>query len=222
MNHHPAHSPLPVAPMARAAVVRLRDGTTLGARVVPRIWGTARWIRCQLLTEPSVILYVAADFVVWTMWVTDAVARRVAALHSDAFLRLALGDSTPAAPADPSTAPPPAAEVLDADLLEPLDVGDAPRLWLAVRRPPPGDRFAVAPAEWASAQGAILPEVRSTCVAFQVVAAGEGRVRAAAERAGLALVACCAVCGWTHDLSGARAVTEGVCSACRAGEGEPE
>ena len=27
--------------------------------------------------------------------------------------------------------------------------------------------------------------------------------------------------GWTDDLGGERAVSEGVCSACRAGEGEP-
>lgn len=220
MNHHTAHSPLPAAPAPKAAIVRLRDGTTLGARVVPRIWGSARWASCHLLTEPPVVMYVAADFIAWSMWVTEAAARRAAARYCERFADLARGEPPPAQPADASTAPPPPTEVLDSDILEPVEDGAAPRVWLAVLRPPPGDR-AVAPAEWASSQGAFLPEVRAGCVAFQVVAAAEGRVRAAAGAAGLALVDCCGPCGWTEDLGGGRAIAEGVCSACRSGEGEP-
>ncbi len=223
MTHQTAHSPLPAAPVPKAAIVRLRDGATLGARVAPCIYGSARWLRCRLLTEPSVSMYVAVETVAWVMWVTEARAREVAARHGDRFLDLASGPA-PALPAaarrEPSTAPPPATEVLDADLLEPLDADASPRVWLAVRRPAPGER-AVAPAEWASANGAILPEVRAGCVAFQVVAAGEGRVRAAADAAGLALADCCGLCGWTEELGGGRSLDEGVCSACRAGEGEP-
>ena len=54
-----------------------------------------------------------------------------------------------------------------------------------------------------------------------LVATAEGRVRAAADAAGLAFVDCCGLCGWTVDVGGDRTVDEGVCSACRAGEGEP-
>jgi len=226
VNHHQtAHSPLPAAPVPKAAIVRLRDGATLGARVAPCIYGSARWLRCRLLTEPPASMYVAVETVAWVMWVTEARAREVAARYGDRFLNLAVGAPStppagPAQPADASTAPPPATEVLDSDFLEPVEDGAAPRVWLAVQRPPAGDR-AVAPAEWASSQGAFLPEVRPGCVVFQVVAAAEGRVRAAAGAAGLALVDCCGPCGWTDDLGGERAVSEGVCSACRAGEGEP-
>ena len=212
-----AHSPLPAAAQPAFAVVRLRDGSTLGARVTPRIYGSARWLACQLLTEPPASLYVAIDTVAWVAWVTRDRARESALRYGDRFLALALGgpQAPPAAPADPTTAPPPATEVLDADLLEPAEAEPSPRVWLAVARPPAGAR--VAPAEWASEHGAILPEVRAACVAFQVAAGAEGRVRAAAEAAGLALADCCGLCGWTADLGGARSIADGACSECREG-----
>lgn len=226
MNHHPAHSPLPSAPAPRAAIVRLRDGATIGARVAPRIYGSARWLSCHVLTEPPLRIYVAVETVAWIAWVDDARARAAAARYGDRFL-VASGGAAPArplAPIDPSTAPPPATEVLDADLLllvdpedgDPEDGDPAPRVWLALLRQTTRELHA-AVAEWASEHGAILPEVRGECVAFQVPADDEGRFRAAASAAGLVLGVACARCGWTPDLPGSRSWEGSICSDCRAG-----
>ncbi len=118
-------SPLPAAPSPLVpAVVEQRGGRIFGARVRPVRRLGAHMLRCLVLGERPVVVYVPRESIVLVAWCTEAEARAAALLHGNPLAR-----PLPAAPVgdndDPSTAPPPVTEVLEAELVDEGDGGDA-------------------------------------------------------------------------------------------------